>query len=711
MSGMEQTPQAFNADNIEAFLVHTCGHIEPPKSNRKVRYLQVACSFDIETTSFMVGEEKRATMYEWTFGLNGGVIYGRTWEEWKILYTKVVEFFGLNTNIRLLCYVHNLSYEMQWFKFRHEWEKVFSIEMLKPIYAVTTDGFEFRCSYLLSGYSLANLGKNLTKYKCSKMSGDLDYEKMRHSRTPLTNKEIGYCVNDVRVVMCYIQEQIEQNHGIENIPLTKTGFVREYCRQKCLYTDGLSHKQSKQTDKYKNYRLLMQSLTLEVEEYNELVRAFQGGFTHCNPFYVGKVVPNVTSFDFTSSYPSALLSEYYPCSKGEYYKPTSREDFFKQLRMYCCVFDVHFVNIHSKILFDHYLSLSHCRSVKNPVVSNGRIVGADELYTTITEVDLSIIQRSYTFDKMEIANLIRYEKHYLPTDLVKSILDLYVKKTTLKDVPEEVVNYMRSKGDLNSVFGMMVTSIIRDDIQFIDGHWQTLPPEPKKEIGRYNGSLSRFLFYPWGVWCTAYARRNLWTGILEFGNDYIYSDTDSVKVINADKHTEYIDGYNKHIQAKLEKAMDFHGIDFSLCTPKTIKDEPKPLGVWDFDGHYNNFKSLGSKRYMCDDNKGLHLTVSGLNKHECVPYMIQSEPYKAQPLDRIYNSFNDGFYVPAEYTGKKTHTYVDERIAGELTDYTGITAEYEELSFIHLGGAEYSLSIASEFAKFIRGIQEQVNID
>ena len=44
--------------------------------------------------------------------------------------------------------------------------------------------------------------------------------------------------------------------------------------------------------------------------------------------------------------------------------------------------------------------------------------------------------------------------------------------------------------------------------------------------------------------------------------------------------------------------MSYHKLDISLCTPTTIKGEKKIIGVWDYDGHYDMFKTLGAKRYM-----------------------------------------------------------------------------------------------------------------
>lgn len=40
-----------------------------------------------------------------------------------------------------------------------------------------------------------------------------------------------------------------------------------------------------------------------------------------------------------------------------------------------------------------------------------------------------------------------------------------------------------------------------------------------------------YLSYAWGVWVTAYARRNLWKMILQFPDDVVYCDTDSIKCV------------------------------------------------------------------------------------------------------------------------------------------------------------------------------------
>lgn len=666
-------------------------------TNKKIKYYNIPCSFDIETTSFMNGKEKQAITYEWTLGINWVVMIGRTWDEFMEVTNRLVEHFWLNDKRRLIIYVHNLSFEFQFFRKLFDWERVFSLEERKPIQAITTDGIEFRCSYLLSGYSLANLGDQLMKYKVSKMVGDLDYDLIRTPITPLTDKEIGYCLCDVYVVMAYIQELIEREGDITKLPLTKTGFVRKYCRNNCYYTDK-THR--KDVQKYRAYRNLMMSLTIEPEEYRMLKDAFMGGFTHANPYFSRGIFTGVSSYDFTSSYPAVMISEKFPMSKGEFVEIKSMEEFAINLNCYCCVFDIKFTKLRPKVDFENYLSVSHCRKLKNYKDNNGRIISADYLETTITELDYFIIDHFYDWDECEICTFIRYKKDYLPTDFVKSILDLYVDKTTLKGVEGRELDYLLSKERINSCFGMCVTDICRDEIVY-DEIWGKEKPELENVLEKYNNSKNRFLSYAWGIYVTAYARYNLFTGICEFENDYIYSDTDSIKVINADNHKEYFDMYNGIIRSKLQTAMKHHKLDISMCSPKTIKGEEKPLGVWDYEGTYRRFKTIGAKRYMYEREDGsINLTVSGLNKVKAVPYMLEKFG------DKIFENFDNCLYIPHEHTGKLTHTYLDNEMYGEITDHLGGKYLYHEWSGVHLGKADYSLSITQNYLNYLLDIKE-----
>ena len=701
----------YHPNEIKEALAEVRKYFRFAYSNKKEKYFNVPAAFDIETSSFFRStgkdNEKVAIMYEWTFGIYGTVMIGRTWKEFEDMIHELSNILDLNDEKRLIVYVHNLSYEFQFIRKHFNWTKVFSIENRKPIYAITDFGIEFRCSYLLSGYSLAKLGDQLRVYKVKKMVGDLDYEKIRHSETPLTDKEIGYCVNDVKVVMAYIAEKIEQDGNIAKIPITKTGYVRQYCRNSCFYEEGKPHKKSTKRLKYKE---LMSSMILSADEYKQLKRAFQGGFTHANALFSGQPETDVTSFDFTSSYPTVMIAEQYPMCSSEMIEITSMKQFHKNLKLYCCLFDIEFIGLRAKVYYENYISQSHCWGIENPVVNNGRIVSADKISMTITEQDYMIISAFYDWDKMRVKNFRRYAKGYLPTDFVKAILTLYQNKTTLKGVEGKEVEYLNSKEMLNSCYGMAVTDIVRPEYVY-DTDWEEpVEPESEEAINKYNTSKSRFLFYPWGVWVTAYARRNLFTGIYECGYDYVYSDTDSIKIINADKHIKYIDEYNSKIRQKLYKAMDYHGLNRELIEPETIKGKKKCLGVWDYDGNYSLFKTLGAKRYLVkysNDERNpegmrgkINLTVAGLSKQNCVPYLL-----KKYGEDGIFEAFNNELYIPADYTGKNTHTYIDDEREGEVTDYLGKTCHYDELSSVHLEKADYSLSLSKEYIDYILNVK------
>lgn len=674
-------------------------------NNQKISYYNIVFAFDIETSSFTDKptredhNEKRSVMYIWQLAINGRVITGRTWSDFLFAIEQIEQILQTDRYNRCIIYVHNLAFEFQYIRKFFEWHKVFAIDKRKPIYAITESGIEFRCSYILTNYSLAKLGEQLNKYKVSKLVGDLDYKMVRHSETPLTEQELGYCINDVLVVSAYIQEQIEKEKYIYKIPLTCTGYCRRYVRRNCLYGDNYKtwkHQCAK-------YRSIMNSLTISgVEEYKQLKRGFQGGFTHAGSYWAGYTIDNVDSIDFTSSYPYVLLSEQFPMSSGEVVTIHSQDELENYLKKYCCLFDVKFYGLKARFKYENYLSTYKCYQKTGVVENNGRVYSGDIIATTVTEQDFEIIRKTYSFKKCDIANFRIYEKGYLPIEVIKSIIKLYQDKTTLKGVKGKEQEYQVSKGLLNSVYGMMVTDIIRDEIIYNDT-WEIEPADPEKQIEKYNNSRRRFLFYPWGVWCTAYARRNLWTGIVNFCEDYCYSDTDSIKCVNIEKHREYIDAYNKMCDRKLRHMCDHYGLDYEKeLLPKTIKGETKPLGIWDHETKgniYKKFKTLGAKRYMVYQGEDLSLTVSGVNKKFAIPYL--KEQYS---IDDCFEAFNEGLIIPEQFTGKLTHYYIDKEYKGNITDYKGVTISYDSLSGIFLEPAAYEFDITSDYINFLKGM-------
>ena len=396
-----------------------------------------------------LGEDanKYSIMYCWQFAINGKVIFGRYWNE----FLNLMDIIGQYTNKhnRLIVYVHNLSFEFQYLRKLLSWYKVFSVSQRKPIYAITDFGVEFRCSYILTNYALADLAGKLKHYDIKKLD-TLDYELVRSPETPMQfETEIAYCINDVLVVSAYIQECILDERFISNIPLTATGYCRRYTRKMCLYGED----KKMRTKQYNHYRAIMQSLKIKgAKEYNQLKRAFAGGFTHASSRFSGKIQSNVASFDEASAYIFSLCCELLPMSTSKEVNPRTREEFEHYLKYYCCIFDAEFIDIEATFLNDNYISISHCYVKEEPIKNNGRLFSAKRICTTLTNVDLEIIRRTYKYKTMRIKNMRIYKKGFLPRELIMAVIKLYKDKTSLKGVKGKETEYNNAKALLNSVY-------------------------------------------------------------------------------------------------------------------------------------------------------------------------------------------------------------------------------------------------------------------
>ena len=92
---------------------------------------------------------------------------------------------------------------------------------------------------------------------------------------------------------------------------------------------------------------------------------------------------------------------------------------------------------------------------------------------------------------------------------------------------------------------------------------------------------------------------------------------------------------------------EFYNFDLELLAPVTKKGVEKIIGIWDLDGHYKRFKTLGAKRYLyqTDDDK-LHLTAL-----DYVDILLPDN-LEDQLSEKIDNPFYmvDGCYDPSSDT-------------------------------------------------------------
>lgn len=716
----DQVEQFFGHFQDETYEKHHKMEFDPEtRKNHKVEYLELVAAFDIESTSYEQNGRKYAWMYIWMFSLQGVNIVGRTWGQFIDLMVRLSNFFHLNDVNRLAVYVHYLPFEFQFMNKLLGWLDVFSMDSRQVVRALSIIGIEFRCSLALTGMALGSIIiPDKTKpgsvpdlperyrYRIHKMLGDLDYSKIRHQKTPLTEDEMRYCIADVVTVVHAVADRLH-NYGdtIATIPPTRTSYVRRDVRNHTAQAKGKDGA---------IYRKWMRAMTLDEDVYRRTKEAYMGGFTHANVEWVGVTCYDIMSMDITSAYPTAMVAEKFPMER---FRLCGVKD-PKAYQGEALLITATLRNVESKGAGDHAISVSTCLNSKDierdpySIIDNGRIVRCKEARITVTEVDWEYLEWLYTYDA-EIEEMYHALKGYLPTPLVRQILDYYAAKTTLKGEEGREGEYARSKESINAIYGMTATDIVRKINAFEDGEWYQSTPNMTDCLNHVNESRGRFLYYCWAPWVTAYTRRRIIEAIAFLGSNHHYTDTDSIKCDNTPEARAFFDEKNEEIKKKLEAACDYHHIPYELIYPKNKKGKVCPLGVWDNDGVYTRFKTLGAKRYLTEtieeievdeyDEDGptgrkiktgwftpvIHTTVAGVSKKYLKAYL------EAQPDP--FASFNDDLVLPArwhEYEGKPVHTYLDDEADLVVTDYLGNTAEVHTFGGVHLSVSDYHLSLA-----------------
>ena len=677
-----------------------------PKSNtykyRGKSYDDNIYTFDIETISlfeidgefkpfdynlpaeYYTKHDKVSCCYIWMFGCNDKVYYGRDLQD----FGKILEAIG-GTSKRVYLYIHNLSYEMQWLFnifVAYNWHisNICARQVRKPIdFIIEELNIEFRCSYMLTNLSLEKSAEKYTDVK--KAVGDLDYNVAYSPLSKLPEKALYYCEMDIITLYKIILYFRTKYKHIKSIPLTQTGEVRYSFRKEVGYW-YIKEQQQKVPPAY-IYELLM--------------IAFAGGITHGNILYLNMIMEDCWSFDFCSSYPWTLVSEDFPTTP---FRKINIKQVEKMKDTHCILYRVKLSNIRSK-LYNHYIAFYKMINViGDPVIDNGRLSslnGSCEM--VITDIDLEMIELSYTFD-IEYIDIFASRKAKLDPKVIMFILQRYKDKTTLKGIEEQQDYYMKMKQELNSIFGMSCTNPLKTGINVDnEGNWSSEDYNHEFVIKKLEDMKKSYstLFFPMavGCWCTAYARRNLWKyGVVPLDHDVIYYDTDSVKG-KGDKVYSVVEKYNNMVLQKIDEIAKEYNIDISYFKPKDNKGVEHPIGVFEDEtatGRMQKLKTLGAKKYFYVDHEGKnHITVSGVSKGA------------SRYMD--IDDFKVGYKLSYEATNSLIHFYNNEQQPFGYTDIDGNYYRCNQKFSIILQPTNYTLGVTDKLMQYILLMQGYVD--
>lgn len=649
------------------------------KGSKKAKgYKNCLCAFDIETTR--MEDIEQSIMYIWQFSilflddLHIDTIIGRTWTEFELFLDQLMND---DNYAYYMIFVHNLSYEFQFLRgiYTFSPDEVFAIKSRKILKCEMLERFEFRCSYLQTNMSL-NTFTSKMKVEHQKLSGEkFNYEKKRFPWTELTDYEIKYSIYDtIGLVEAMYKRMILSNDNLYTLPLTSTGYVRRETK-KAMYGWSRKHKDIFPT----------------IEVFDLLEEAFRGGDTHANRYYSGTVIRadgkkilGIGSYDRSSSYPDVILNCVFPMTRFVYIGSITENDIEKKLdRGKALLFRCKITGIEQidKFYGAPYLSYSKCRNVSRERLDNGRILSAEYVETTITDIDYEIMKREYKWKGFEIAEC--YESKYgtLPEPLKGIFRKYYTDKTELKGIVEQELFYNLQKALLNAGYGMMVQSPVKQSLIFTESEENiyTVDENVSREtlLTKYNRTA--FLPYQWGVWVTAWARLRLKEGINIVGDRYVYSDTDSVKYIKVrgDNIDELFNRYNserkKQSITNSAYATDCHSIKHYM-------------GVFEYEDTYTEFSTIGAKKYVYRTKDGkLHATIAGVNK-KLAPDELEEhggiEAFKtgftflrSGGTESVYNDVPYGDFTVENHVLKIT-----QNVVIRPSTYTiGITDEYRRI--------------------------------
>lgn len=323
--------------------------------------------------------------------------------------------------------------------------------------------------------------------------------------------------------------------------------------------------------------------------------------------------------DITSAHIYQMCSKKYPTTAFEISNAHTLDECQNIINKgYATIIDVEFREIKSR--YDIGIETKPI-SAEDVRLDGTRIKSARRMRVLLTEIDLAIYQKMYTWSSTIVHYCAIAKKNKLPAYVRNTIKLLYTDKANKKKRGED---YIKEKRRVNICYGSMAQKL----------NMTTLSTDGTVRKQDYNKVIAHKELSPfWAIWTSAYTRLQqielIHQAIIK-GDRLVYGDTDSVYTDGGLRcgTAEAINEINEHIVLQNKK----DGL-------------PNELGTWDLNW-CRKFRAIGAKQYMYTNRHGeTHYTVSGINSEAM------------QALHPSFEAFAESLQVP----NARRYLYKDEQ--------------------------------------------------
>ena len=713
---------------------------------RQNAYTPHVAALDVETST----AGGASWVYLWCFAIDDFIVYGRTVSDLVHWMRRLSQYMDLRTDFRLVTYIHNAKYDLQFFKnlisLESRKQADFIARSRRQIIRCCMDVcYEMRDSAVYTETPLSMVGAEIGMQKY-----ETDHTEIYTPETPLPKEKIIYCARDVHILTTYFRIESYKYGSLADIPLTATQKVKRVISECFSSEERRTHNAVKwiSANQLKTVHVSKKKAPTpaQLKRYerdqfvlNQLRTAFFGGFCYasglwCDSDLTPEDGTGVISADLDACYASMMLTRRFPMGKFAPMPvpktPEAESELIHGRGIYkdmALLIQVRLKNITARIPDFAFLPAwikyqrRKGRGIKTPPRSS-RIASADEIEIVLTDIDYRQLKKWYTGGEgggnIKIISVLGTRYNWLPQYIMDAVIRLYHEKKSAKRHIKQLraegvatmadeIEYRARKTMLARMYGVFVQDPVRAIYEWSDEQHIT-------KITRYSSTdTAQFgcVLYQWGVWVAAHAREKLLDMCGEIGTDIdadglrvwsgllCYADTDCVRWIDANPRAlDVIQRDNEKTREKIARILT-PGRIARIEREYHITIEPDTLigcGEWEIE-RFSAYKQIGLKQYVyVDQNNQFQTVIAGLPRAD---YQTGAD---GQTVNRGMNyfdqfetnsekmaAFSSDLIIPAENTKILRTDYFDEEREIDVVDVRGDVRHVVAPSGVNLIPTEY----------------------